>query len=211
MTSREEPRWPAGLALLACIALYVVLPDRFVLGPKWLVPVLVGLPLLPLSALRHRGVADATWIRRAALALLGVVTLANLASVGFLVHRLLTSTISQGTELISSSVAIWATNVILYGVWFWEIDRGGPSVRADGAATRFDLQFPQMENPTLAPAGWQPRFSDYLYTSFANGTSFAPADAMPLTRLAKVLFASESIVSFVTIAVLAARAVNILH
>jgi len=204
-----EPRWPAAAALIACIVLYVVLPSRVVVGPKWLLPVLVGLPLLPLAIVRHQG-PESPWVRRLSLVLLGVVTLANVASVAMLVHRLLDSHVSQGTQLIYSAVSIWVTNVILYGVWFWEIDRGGPHRRADGSHDRLDLQFPQMENPSLAPEGWQPRFTDYLYSSFANGTSFAPADAMPLTRRAKLLFASESVVSLVTISVVAARAVNIL-
>ncbi|MHB1252452.1 MAG: hypothetical protein ACYC0I_10030, partial [Acidimicrobiales bacterium] len=110
-----------------------------------------------------------------------------------------------------SAVAVWLTNVIVYGLWFWEMDRGGPHLRAGVDTLLPDLQFPQMENPQLAPANWRPRFVDYLYTSFANGTSFAPADAMPLSMRAKALFASESIVSLITIAVVAARAVNILR
>ena len=117
---------------------------------------------------------------------------------------------SQGRNLIYSAVSVWLTNVIVYGLWLWEIDRGGPHLRAGGETDLPDIQFPQMENPQLAPKDWRPSFLDYLYTSFANGTSFAPADAMPLTSKAKVLFASESVVSLVTIAVVAARAVNIL-
>jgi hypothetical protein len=84
-------------------------------------------------------------------------------------------------------------------------------VRGTPLEGAIDIQFPQMENPQLAPKGWRPRFGDYVYTAFANGTSFAPADALPLSRRAKFLFATESIVSLVTIAVVAARAVNILN
>ena len=113
--------------------------------------------------------------------------------------------------LIYSAVSIWLTNVIVFGLWYWEVDRGGPHLRAGNDKLLPDLQFPQMENPALAPRGWRPRFHDYLYTSFANGTSFAPADAMPLTLRMKALFATESVVSLVTIAVVAARAVNILR
>jgi hypothetical protein len=210
MTKTTEARWPAAVALVACIVLYVVLPSRLVIGPKWLLPVLIGLPLIPLGIVRHESLGESIWIRRCALVLLGIVTLANMGSVALLVHRLLSANVTQGSQLIYSAVAIWATNVILYGVWLWEIDRGGPLHRAAGTQLRIDLQFPQMENPSLAPDGWRPTFTDYLYSSFANGTSFAPADAMPLTRRAKILFASESIVSLVTISVVAARAVNIL-
>jgi uncharacterized membrane protein len=206
-----EPRWPAALALLACVLLYVLLPDRLVVGPRWIVPVLVGLPLIPLLAVRHHHPNQSPWIRHCALFLIGVVTLANIASVVLLINRLLATNITQGSQLISSAVSIWLTNVIVYGVWFWEVDREGPAYRAAGIINRFDLQFPQMENPSLAPPEWRPRFIDYLYTSFANGTSFAPADAMPLTHRMKVLFASESVVSLVAISVVAARAVNILR
>jgi len=138
------------------------------------------------------------------------VTLANVTSMVLLVQRLLNTSVSQGRALIYSAVSVWLTNIIIYGIWFWEIDRGGPTRRAAGDKFVYDLQFPQLENPHLAPKDWEPKFTDYLYTSFANGTSFAPADAMPLSRRMKILFVTESMVSFITIAVVAARAVNIL-
>ena len=210
MTPRPEPRWPASLALLSCVGLYVILPNRLVVGPRWILPVLVALPLIPLSARRHRHPNESPHIRRATLSLIGLVTLANVTSMGLLVHHLLNAQVKQGRNLIYAAVSVWLTNVIVYGLWFWEIDRGGPQLRAGGPERLPDLQFPQMENPQYAPKSWRPRFTDYLYTSFANGTSFAPADAMPLTLLAKSLFLGESIVSLVTIAIVAARAVNIL-
>lgn len=210
-TVTPEPRWPASLALVVCVALYVVLPDRLVIGPHWLLPVLVALPLGPLSARRHRHPDESTWIRHVTLGLIALVTLANVTSMALLVHHLLDSEVSQGRRLIYSAVSVWLTNVIVYGLWFWEVDRGGPHRRASGEKLVIDLQFPQMENPDLAPEHWRPHFTDYLYTSFANGTSFAPADAMPLSFRMKVLFTTESIVSLVTIAVVAARAVNILR
>ena len=209
-SDNPEPRWPASLALLACVGLYVVLPNRLVVGPHWVLPVLVALPLIPLSARRHRHPDESAWIRQATMGLIALVTLANVASMALLVDHLLNSHISQGRNLIYSAVAVWLTNVIVYGLWLWEIDRGGPHLRASGEKLQPDIQFPQMENPDQAPPNWRPRFADYLYTSFANGTSFAPADAMPLSLRAKALFASESVVSLITIAVVAARAVNIL-
>ena len=210
-TLRLEARWPASLALVVCAALYLVLPERLVVGPRWLLPVLIVLPLAPLSLRKHRHPDDSQWIRYVTMALIGVITVANTLSVALLVHHLLNANVSQGRSLIYSAIAIWLTNVIVFGLWLWEIDRGGPHRRASGDELIPDLQFPQMENPNLAPPDWQPKLHDYLYTSFANGTSFAPADAMPLTLRAKVFFASESIVSLVTIAVVAARAVNILR
>jgi uncharacterized membrane protein len=210
-TVRAEPHWPADLALLACAGLYLALPNRLALGPRWLLPVLVVLPLIPLSARRHRQPNDAQWIRYLCVSLVALVTFANCASVVLLVDHLLNAHVTHGRQLIYSAVAVWLTNVIVFGLWFWEMDRGGPHKRAGPDARLPDIQFPQMENPKLAPSDWRPRFWDYLYTSFANGTSFAPADAMPLSFQAKALFASESVISLVTIAVVAARAVNILH
>lgn len=208
---RPEPHWPASLALLACAGLYVLLPSRLVVGPKWLLPILVVLPLIPLSARRHRHPDEAPWIRTICIALLIIITVANCTSVVLLVDRVFFSSHLQGRGLIYSAASIWCTNVIVFGLWLWEMDRGGPHLRAGKNLNYPDVQFPQMENPTLALSTWRPRFVDYLYTSFANGTSFAPADAMPLSLRAKGLFAAEALVSFVTIAVIAGEAVNILH
>jgi hypothetical protein len=209
-TVTPEPRWPASVALVVCVGLYVILPNRLVIGPHWLLPVIVALPLAPLSARKHRHPDESIWIRHATIGLIALMTLANVVSMALLVHHLLNTTVTQGRNLVYAAVAVWLTNVIVYGLWFWEVDRGGPHRRASGEKLMPDLQFPQMENPGLAPEHWRPRFTDYLYTSFANGTSFAPADAMPLTLRAKILFTSESVVSLLPIALVAARAVNIL-
>ena len=206
-----EPRWPASLALLGCVSLYALLPNRLAVGPHWIVPVIVALPIIPLSARKHRHPNDSPWVRRLTIATIALITLANVISVALLVHLLLVAHVQQGRRLIYAAVSVWLTNVITFGLWFWEMDRGGPHRRAGEDARLPDFQFPQMENPTLAPRNWRPSFIDYLYTSLANGTSFAPADAMPLTPMAKSLFAAESLISLVTIAIVAARAVNILH
>ena len=211
MTTRPEPRWPASLALLVCAALYVALPHRLAVGPRWLLPVLVVLPLIPLSARRHRRPNDAPWVRYLSISLMALITVANFLSVILLVRHLLDAHVSNGRQLIFAAVSIWLTNVIVFGLWFWEMDRGGPHRRAGDDVRLPDIQFPQMENPSLAKPGWRPQFIDYLYTALANGTSFAPADAMPLSAQAKALFAWESLVSLVTISVVAARAINILN
>jgi len=199
------------LALLACAGLFVLLPSRLAVGPKWLLPVLVILPLIPLSARTHRHPDDAPWVRNLCVSLIALVTVANMASVGLLVARLLNAHVLQGRQLIFSAVSIWLTNVIVFGLWLWEMDRGGPQRRAASNTLMPDIQFPQMENPRMTAPDWRPQFFDYLYTSFANGTSFAPADAMPLSTRAKALFLAESIASLITISIVAARAVNILH
>jgi uncharacterized membrane protein len=207
--TRNEPRWPASLALVVCAALYIALPSRLCVGPRWILPVLVLLPLIPLSMGRHRHFEEPRWVRPVTIGLIFLIHLANMISTGLLVNDLLTRNVTNGRALIFAAALVWLTNVIAFGLWLWEVDRGGPSVRGTNRESWPDIQFPQLENPTLAPAGWRPRFWDYLYSSFANGTSFAPADAMPLTFRAKALFASESLVSVVTLVVVAARAVNI--
>ncbi len=208
---RAEQRWQARVALLACVGLYLLLPSRLSVGPRWLEPVLVVLLLVPLSVRHQRRPDNDPWVRYLGLTLSAIITAANCTSVGLLVHHLLDARVTQGRQLIYAAVSIWVTNIIVFGVWFWELDRGGPGERAGENPRLPDIQFPQMENPSLAPKDWRPEFLDYLYTSFANGTSFAPADAMPMTHRAKALFAAESVVSLVTIAIVGARAVNILH
>ncbi|HEY1825894.1 MAG TPA: DUF1345 domain-containing protein [Acidimicrobiales bacterium] len=209
--TKPEPRWPADLSVLVCAGLYVLLSDRLVVGPRWLVPGLVVLLLIPLTIRRHRRPDDSRFIRRLAMSITAIVTAANVVSVGLLVHYILyTRHTLDALGLIYSAASIWTTNVIIFGLWFWELDRGGPHLRVGPDARPPDLQFPQM---TVDAEGesWHPRYFDYLYTSFANGTSFAPADAMPLTGSMKAVFASEALISFLTIAIIAGEAINNLH
>jgi hypothetical protein len=211
MAARPEPRWPASLALVVCAALYVLLPARLVVGPSWVLPILIVLPLIPLSLKWHHMPENPTPVRYLAISLVAITTLANIVSVGLLIDHLFYSTSVPGRGLLYSAASIWATNVIVFGLWFWELDRGGPHIRVGKDAKPPDLLFPQMTMNEDCPPDWHPRFVDYLYTSLANGTSFAPADAMPLTPSMKGLFGLESIISFVTIAIVAGEAINILH
>jgi uncharacterized membrane protein len=211
VSARPEPRWPASLALIVCAGLYVLLPNRLVVGPRWLLPVLIVLPLIPLSLTWHHMPENPKPVRYLAISLVALTTLANGVSVGLLIHHVFYSAIVPGRGLLYSAASIWATNVIVFGLWFWELDRGGPHIRVGNDAKQPDLLFPQMTMTSNCPPDWHPRFIDYLYTSLANGTSFAPADAMPLTSSMKTLFGLESLISFVTIAIVAGEAVNILR
>ena len=101
-TVTPEPRWPASLALVVCVGLYVILPNRLVVGPHWLLPVIVALPLAPLSARRHRHPDESVWIRHVTIGLIALMTLANVVSMALLVHHLLNSSVSQGRRLIYS-------------------------------------------------------------------------------------------------------------
>jgi hypothetical protein len=150
--------------------------------------------------------------RRLALSLLGFLVWFNAVGLGILVISLVTTSTEDlgGGELLLTAAAIWTTNVIVFGLWFWELDDGGPVARTARQRLSPDFQFPQDENPALARAGWEPDVWDYLYLALTNSIAFSPTDAMPLTRNAKALMAVGSMISVIAILLVAARAVNVL-
>jgi uncharacterized membrane protein len=149
--------------------------------------------------------------RTVALALVGVITAANVLALGALIASLLSAQEKSGGELLFKGATIWSTNVITFGLLFWEFDRGGPIRRRAPDPPPRDFQFPQDENPTLAQPSWHPRLADYVYISFTNAIAFSPTDAMPLTRRVKMMMLVESAISATTVLLVAARAVNILR
>ncbi len=210
-----EPRWPAAVAVLVAAALFLTLPDALVLGPPWvkyLVPALELAVLIPLAVTApHRHVNESGLRRKAAMTLTAMISIANTLALFFLVHELLYDTGVQGRSLLYGAFAIWATNVIVFALWFWELDGGGPPRRLAEPTQPRDFAFVQMTDPEVSAAGWHPRFADYLYVSFTNATAFSPTDTMPLTRWAKLLMMLQSTISILTLLLVAARAVNILH
>jgi len=208
----HEPRWPASLALLVCAGLYMVLPARLIFGPRWLIPALEVIPVLTINAFHPRRHPEEARIARVAtIALIAVLNFFNLASILSLVGELLNGHVKDGRELVYAAVLVWLTNVIVFALWFWELDRGGPGVRRTVHERLPDFLYPQMTDARWAPENWEPSFVDYLYLAFTNATAFSPTDAMPLTAWAKTLMAVESTASLVTVVVVAARAVNILQ
>ncbi len=167
--------------------------------------------LIPLTFTRisRKGRAFA---RPLAEVLLGLVNLVNAVSAALLARRLIVTSGASltGRELVDAAISIWLTNVLAFALWFWELDRGGPSRRGTPAEQPPDFLYPQMTAPQFAPESWEPDFVDYLYVSLTNATAFSPTDTMPLSRAAKALMSVESIISLVTVVVVAARAVNIL-
>jgi hypothetical protein len=145
-------------------------------------------------------------------ALLGLVVAGNLAGLLVLIAGLLTEKSAEltGAQLLSSGAVVWATNVIVFGIWFWLLDSGGPVQRAMHGRATPDFQYPQDENPELARPGWYPRLEDYVYVAMTNGIAFSPTDAMPLTRPAKSLMALQEAMSIAAVLLVAARAVNVL-
>jgi uncharacterized membrane protein len=211
--ARRDPYWPAQVAVLATIALDLDLPNTLTLRPVWVLPVLEGLLLVGLVATTPRR-ADQPRSRRriAALALIGLVSAANVLSLALLVHYLLHGGIAvkDGRSLIRAGVEIWVTNVLLFAVWYWELDRGGPQVRRQPDCPPPDFLFPQMTEERLGRWKWRAGFVDYLYTSFTNASAFSPTDTMPLSPMAKMLMLVQSLISLITIGLVVARAVNIL-
>ena len=207
-----EPRWPVSLAVMAALAMQASLPRHLILGPRWLLPSLGGALLVALIAANPGRIDRASSILRAGgLTLIATISLANGWSAGRLVYGLVTTTEkSDAPHLLLNGSAIWLTNVIAFGLWYWEFDRGGPVARMLGSKPYPDFLFPQMESPELAPPEWEPRFVDYLYLSFTNATAFSPTDVMPLSRWAKLTMLAQSAISLITVALVVARAVNIL-
>jgi hypothetical protein len=209
---RGEATWPAALAVVAAIVLQLLLPQKLVPGTRWVLPALEVALLLPLAVgSRYRHHRESAWARMLAITLIAVINLANLFSLVLLTYYLVHGGKAGGHELILAAIDIWLTNIVVFGLWFWEIDRGGPIDRCREDHGEPDFLFPQMVTPQAAPPDWSPNFVDYLYVSFTNATAFSPTDTMPLTRQAKFLMAVESLASLVTVAVVAARAVNILN
>lgn len=208
----SEPRWPELVAVLAAIALQLVLPDRVIrgLGNRALIPALEGaLIAVLLIANPGRISKEQSRLRIVGLALIALISVVNVVSLVELIHALLYGTKATGRPLVYASVPIWLTNIIVFGLWYWELDRGGPATRQLPGHRRPDFLFPQMSTPGSSP-GWAPRFLDYLYTSFTNATAFSPTDTMPLTDWAKLLMMLQALASLVTVAVVISRAVNIL-
>jgi uncharacterized membrane protein len=208
-----EPRWPAWIAILAVGLLYTALPPYLIIGPRWLFLVIVLLLLLPIIITHFR---DHHLLNRVfGLSVTSVVTLGLVVSV-FMLIRALPEHLQSPTELLLSAASLWLTNILVFAVWYWRLDAGGPHGRdqraghSDGA-----FLFPQMtlppEPPTAAnPRQWSPNFVDYLFLAFNTSTAFSPTDVPVLARWAKILMMLQSLISLTVIALLAARAVNIL-
>jgi hypothetical protein len=207
-----EARWPATLAVVAAIGLYVTLPDSLLLGPRWILPVLEGAILVPLTVARpHRSAGEAGASRVAAIVLIAIANVGNVGSLVLLIHNLLIhGSAITGRTLLFSAIQIYFTNVIIFGLWYWELDGGGPARRLAGTSGYPDFMFPQMNAPDRAPPDWRATFLDYFYVSLTNATAFSPTDTMPLTRMAKILMGLQSLASLLTVALVAGRAVNIL-
>jgi uncharacterized membrane protein len=203
---------PPTLAIVAALGLYLILPDQLAIGPRWLIPVLEGSLIVLLNLVHaYRRRFEERDIRVLVIGVVALLNVANMVSVALLVDDLLYGGLAKGRPLLYGAVSVWLTNIIVYALWFWQLDRGGPLARVRGQERAPDFQFPQMIGSQTTPIGWMPAFFDYLYVALTNAAAFSPTDTMPLTRAAKALMGAESLVSIVTVGIVAARAVNILR
>ncbi|WP_405057780.1 hypothetical protein OG474_34310 [Kribbella sp. NBC_01505] len=214
MNMRHIRRWPASLAVVAVLILQLLIPTQIATFPRWVMPALGALLLLPLVWMNPFHLRrDEPWLRWVEVTLLGVLVLANAIYLAELIVYLNSGAANNGLVLVKAAALIWATNVVAFGIWYWEVDGGGPFARApehERPEERADLLFPQM---TVDLPGWQkwiPGFTDYLFVAFTAATAFSPTDTMPLTARVKVLMAVQSAIALLTVAVVAARAVNVL-
>jgi hypothetical protein len=213
-TKTAGSRWPAIFAFLALGGLYSALPASLQFGgPRWLLLLLVSLLLVPAIVSHYRGALRTNQVL--GFVLNGLVTAAMVISLALLI-RALPSHLEKPQELLRSAAALWLSNILVFASWYWRLDAGGPHKRAqrgDHASGAF--LFPQM---TLPPekkhaAGiqeWSPNYVDYLFLAFNTSTAFSPTDVPVLSRWGKVLMMMQSMISLLIIALLAARAVNIL-
>jgi hypothetical protein len=207
---RDDPLWPGQLATFAALLLYLALPKALTIGPGWPLPAAETLMLAAL-VVATRGGREARRRRAIAIGLVLVAAAANLISLGLLTRYLLEGGHARSADLLDGGVIIWTTNLVLFAVLYWELDRGGPRrPAAKRTPMAPDLLFPQMSDDRWAAPAWQPGFGDYLYVSLTNQTAFSPTDTMPLTLRAKALMGVQGLAALITTGVIVARAVNLL-
>ena len=207
-----ESRLPVLFALVAVIGLQLAIPKSYTVVPRW---PLVGLELLLIAVLLWLNplkLTNATRLGRyATWVLLAAITLDNTLSAVLLDVRILTGEVSnKAAVLLGSGGAIFVTNIIVFGIWYWELDRGGPFARHVGERPYPDFLFPQMTTPNVSKPDWRPTFVDYLYVSVTNVMAFSPTDTMPLARWAKAMMTVQAMVALSTAALVISRAVNVL-
>ena len=207
----KVPHWPAIIAILADACLYLALPPALSVGPRWLLLAVVVFLLIPIVIAHWRGNMGIT--RVLTLFANGVITAAMIASLAFLIEGLPKHRESS-EALLRSAVGLWLTNILVFALWYWRLDGGGPHERARpkgmlNSAFLFPQMLQQVED-RKAPTDWSPQFVDYLFLAFNTSTAFSPTDTAVLSRGAKLGMMAQSLISLMIIVLIAARAVNIL-
>ena len=208
-----ERRWPMAAAVLVTIVLQVITPKTGRLEFWWVLPVLEFAALLAVT-LRDPGRIDRRThaARRATLVLIVLLTIGTVGGLVVLMLDIVDEAYAdvEATALLGRGAALWVTNVVVFSLWFWEVDRGGAAERAAGSDIPPSFGFPEEAMPELAPEGWMPRYPDYLYLSFTNATAFSPTDTLPVRTWSKMTMMIESVISLITAILVIARAINVL-
>ena len=197
--------WPAALAFILLGVAYALVSERLTVGPRWALLVLAVVAVVGVRVLRWRGMIRAT--RLLVLGVLALVTLALTASAAFLVGALIDHSL-EATTLLISGVLLWASNILTFALWYWEIDGGGPAHRHATLCGSTDFAFPQKVLGGDDLANWMPDFVDYVFLAFNTNTAFSPTDTMVLGRRAKLMMMYQSVLALTTVVVLVARAIN---
>ena len=208
-----DPIWHVQVAMLIAIILQLALPNRFSVGSRYAIPVVEALLLIALSFTTPKESIFKSITRRINVILLIVITsIANIYGLATVSGQLLKGghAATNGRALILAAINIYLTNIIIFALWYWEMDGGGPGERQRIEKYDQDFLFPQHQNENYKHPDWKPTFTDYLYVSSTNAMAFSPTDTMPLSRRAKILMLIQATMSLIAIALVAARAVNIL-
>lgn len=215
---KPEHRWPVAVAIILALGVYVFLPPLAPWLPSWAFPVAALAAYIPLVVLNPRRLGrETSWSRGLGVGIAVALALVNQVYIVQILDQLLNGR-GVGVTVVYIAAGVWVTNVIAFAIVFWEIDRGGPFARrfeANGNPRSrddapLDFRFPQQDGSPGADPRWQPEFFDYLYFSLSSMMAFSPTDVMPMTRRAKALMAYESLTGFVLLALVIARAVNII-
>jgi hypothetical protein len=203
----KEPRWPAFVAILAAGGVYFALPEPLSLGPSWLLLLILFLLLIPMVISDRRG--DHKVTRALTFTANIIITVALIAALVNLVHGI-PDHLETPKALLRSAAALWVANILIFALWYWKLDGGGPLQRErPGGLANTSFLFPQMARENRDES-WVPHFVDYLFLAFNTSTAFSPTDTAVLSRWAKIGTMLQSLISLTIIALLAARAVNIL-
>jgi hypothetical protein len=219
-----EPRLPAACAVVVAILLYTLLPTTLIVGPRFVVPVLELLLFVPLVAANPRRMTTQNRIlRRLSIALVLLIAAANSVALVLLIHELFAGKANEGKSLLLAAGQVWLTNILVFGLAFWELDRGGPVTRTRTRRPLLpaaDFRFPQDEDHdavsevaagSSVKSGWAPGFIDYLYVSVTNSSAFSPTDTMPLSPRAKMLMGIQSMSAILISVLVIARGVSLLQ
>ncbi len=207
--NEPEPRWPGFLALLAGAGLHYALPPRLSVGPDWALPVIIGVLLVVVLATHRKGLYG--WARGLTFAAVVALTLALITSLALLIGGLPAHK-DKPAELLRSAAVLWLTNVLVFALWYWKIDAGGPTGRDECIGDKpvpSSFLFPQMMRQPI-DLTWSPEFIDYLFVAFNTSTAFSPTDTAVLDGWAKIMTMLQSLISLSVLAILAARAINVL-